>query len=83
MRFIKRTVLFDGSTPIYHLYYGNDLGDVSTLITCFPMRQSGRKGRKGAGQISALTLSVPPLATWPPALKDAICAGAIVVRVPR
>jgi glyoxalase family protein len=45
--------------PIYHLYYGNDLGEESTLITCFPMRQSGRVGRKGNGQISALALSVP------------------------
>jgi glyoxalase family protein len=45
--------------PIYHLYYGNDLGQESTLITCFPMRQSGRMGRKGNGQISALALSVP------------------------
>jgi N-methylhydantoinase A/oxoprolinase/acetone carboxylase beta subunit len=27
-----------------------------------------------------LTLAVPPLATWPAALRDAVCGGAIVVR---
>src|SRR6201986_2519765 len=56
---VKKTALYDGDEPIYHLYYGNDHGEESTLITCFPMRQSGRKGRKGSGQIKALALSVP------------------------
>jgi N-methylhydantoinase A/oxoprolinase/acetone carboxylase beta subunit len=27
-----------------------------------------------------LTLAVPPLATWPPGLREEVCAGAIVVR---
>jgi glyoxalase family protein len=56
---VKKTALYDGNYPIYHLYYGNDLGDESTLVTCFPMRQSGRKGRKGTGQIDSLALSIP------------------------
>ena len=43
LKSVKKTALYDGDEPIYHLYYGNDLGDESTLITCFPMRQSGRK----------------------------------------
>lgn len=59
LKSVKKTALYDGDEPIHHLYYGNDLGDVSTLITCFPMRQSGRKARKGSGQISVLALSVP------------------------
>ena len=59
LKSVKKTALYDGDEPIHHLYYGNDLGDVSTLITCFPMRQSGRKARKGSGQISTLALSVP------------------------
>jgi len=59
LKSVKKTALYDGEEPIHHLYYGNDLGDVSTLITCFPMRQSGRRARKGSGQISVLALSVP------------------------
>ncbi len=60
LKSIKKTALYDGDEPILHLYYGNEMGeDEGTLITCFPMRQSGRKARPGAGQISAVALSVP------------------------
>tara|TARA_R110001583_G_scaffold182192_5_gene339835 strand:+ start:8866 stop:9816 length:951 start_codon:yes stop_codon:yes gene_type:complete len=59
LKSIKKTGLYDGAEPIYHLYYGNDLGEESTLITCFPFRQSGRKGRAGSEQITTLSLSVP------------------------
>jgi glyoxalase family protein len=59
LRSVKKTVLFDGKTPIYHLYYGNETGDPGTLITSFPFRQSGLKARKGAGQVKELALSVP------------------------
>jgi glyoxalase family protein len=56
---VKKTVLFDGKTPIYHLYYGNRAGDVSTLLTSFPFRQAGVMGRRGSNQIKRLNLSVP------------------------
>src|SRR5215510_13049757 len=59
LKSVKKTALYDGDVPIYHLYYGNDLGEESTLVTTFPMRQSGRKARKGTGQIRTLSLSVP------------------------
>jgi glyoxalase family protein len=59
LKSVKKTALYDGDEPIHHLYYGNDLGDVGTLITCFPMRQSGRKARRGTGQISTVALSIP------------------------
>ena len=59
LKSVKKTALYDGVVPIYHLYYGNDLGQESTLVTTFPMRQSGRKGRRGTGQTSALSLSIP------------------------
>ena len=62
LRSVKKTVLFDGTAPIYHLYYGNETGDPSTLVTTFPMRQSGRKGRRGSGQVKILGLSVPSTA---------------------
>jgi len=59
LKSVKKTALYDGEVPIYHLYFGNDLGEESTLVTTFPMRQSGRKARKGTGQIRMLSLSVP------------------------
>lgn len=59
LKSVKKTALYDGDVPIYHLYYGNDLGEESTLVTTFPMRQSGRKARRGTGQVRILSLSVP------------------------
>jgi glyoxalase family protein len=69
---VKKTALYDGNYPIRHFYYGNDLGEESTLVTCFPMKQSGRRGRKGTGQIRPLMLSVPvsSLGYWEARLKD-------------
>src|SRR6478735_1915328 len=57
LKSVKKTALYDGDEPILHLYYGNDTGDVSRLITCFPMRHSGRKARKGSGQICTVCRS--------------------------
>jgi glyoxalase family protein len=72
MKSVKKTALYDGTVPIYHLYYGNDMGDESTLITSVPMRQSGRMGRKGSGQIKTISLSVPgeALSYWKSRLAD-------------
>ena len=63
LKSVKKTALYDGDVPIYHLYYGNDTGAESTLITTFPMRQSGRLGRRGTNQAKALMLSIPETAT--------------------
>jgi glyoxalase family protein len=52
-------VLFDGALPIYHLYYGNRTGDLSTILTSFPYRQAGWMGRRGTNQLRTLNLSVP------------------------
>jgi glyoxalase family protein len=72
LKSVKKTALYDGDVPIYHFYYGNDLGEESTLVTTFPMRQSGRKGRRGTGQIRILSLSVPQsaLGFWRKRLTD-------------
>jgi len=59
LRCVKKTALYDGQYPVYHLYYGNGIGTESTLVTCFPMRQSGRMGRRGNGEISTLSLAIP------------------------
>lgn len=59
MRFIKRTVLFDGSVPIYHLYYSNADGDPSSVLTTFPWAQAGLHGTRGTNQAREVQLSVP------------------------
>ena len=59
LRFIKKTVLFDGGLPIYHLYYSNANGDPSAVITTFPWKQAGLVGRPGTNQARECNLSVP------------------------
>jgi len=58
-RLVKRTMFYDGPVPMYHLYFGNELGDAGTLFTTFPVRQAGLKGRRGNGQISAVSYNAP------------------------
>jgi glyoxalase family protein len=59
LKSVKKTVLFDGEIPIYHLYYGNENGDASTLLTAFPYGQAGWMGKRGTNQAKQLNLSVP------------------------
>jgi glyoxalase family protein len=59
LKSVKKTVLFDGEIPIYHLYYGNGLGNPSTLLTAFPYRQAGWMGKRGTNQAKSLNLAVP------------------------
>jgi glyoxalase family protein len=59
LKSVKKTVLFDGEIPVYHLYYGNRVGDGSTLLTSFPYRQAGLMGKRGSNQAKSLNLSVP------------------------
>lgn len=59
LRFVKRTVLFDGRTPIYHLYYSNANGDPSSVVTTFPWAQAGMFGKRGTNQAREVLLSVP------------------------
>ena len=72
LKSVKKTALYDGDVPIYHLYYGNDVGLESTLVTTFPMRQSGRVGRRGTNQTKVLMLAVPDnaLGYWRDRLRD-------------
>lgn len=58
LRCVKKTVLYDGRVPIYHLYYGNGLGKESTLITSFAFRSDGRVARPGSGQVKTISCSV-------------------------
>ncbi|MEE2982586.1 MAG: glyoxalase [Pseudomonadota bacterium] len=59
LKSVKKTAFYDGPMPIYHLYYGNDAGEESSLLTSFPMAHTGVKGRKGSGQVSYVSLSIP------------------------
>ncbi len=59
LRFLKKTALYEGEVPIYHLYYGNAHGDPGAVLTSQPMRQQGVLGRLGANQIGRLNLSIP------------------------
>jgi glyoxalase family protein len=58
LRSVKKTVLFDGEIPVYHLYYGNATADASTLLTAFPYRQAGWMGKRGNNQAKVINLSV-------------------------
>lgn len=73
LRSIKKTVLFDGTLPIYHLYYANANGDASSVLTTFPFRQAGIMGRRGSNQVKTINLSVPSgsLDFWQKRLTDA------------
>jgi len=57
-RMIKQTVLFDGTAPIYHLYYANKNAEVGTVMTTFPFKQAGVYGRRGSGQVDVTSYSV-------------------------
>ncbi|MFN7089345.1 MAG: glyoxalase [Allorhizobium sp.] len=56
---IKRTVLFDGTIPVYHLYYGAKSGDPSTIVTTFPFKKPGIYGKRGTNQSKIIQLSIP------------------------
>ncbi|TNC47280.1 glyoxalase [Rubellimicrobium rubrum] len=59
MKSVKKTVLFDGTLPVYHLYYSNETGDPSTVVTTFPFRKLGVYGRRGTNQSKTIMLSIP------------------------
>ena len=71
-------MLFDGEIPIYHLYYGNEHGDGSTLLTAFPYRQAGWVGKRGSNAARSLNLTVPAasIGYW----ADRLRAAGIAVR---
>lgn len=56
---VKRTVLFDGVLPVYHLYYGAKNGDASTIITTFPFKKPGVYGRRGSNQSKVVMQAIP------------------------
>jgi len=59
LNLVKRTLLYDGKEPVYHLYFSDRLGSPGNLTTTFPWRRTGRKAKSGSGQISLTSYSVP------------------------
>jgi len=57
LRLVKRTVNFDDPGS-YHLYYGDEVGRPGTVLTFFPWPLA-RLGRRGAGQATVTSFSVP------------------------
>ena len=64
LRLVKQTVNFD-APHVWHLYYGDEAGSPSSLLTFFPW-PGVAQGREGAGMTSATAFSVPPesLSFW-------------------
>jgi glyoxalase family protein len=59
LRLVKKTVNFDNH-HVYHFYYGDQLGTPGTIWTTFPYSGRGVPvGRKGAGQVTVTSFSVP------------------------
>ena len=59
MRLVKKTVNFDDPHR-YHFYYGDGVGRPGTILTFFAWGDSSaRKGRRGTGQVTTISLSVP------------------------
>ena len=57
LRLVKQTVNFD-APETYHLYYGDEKGSPSSLLTFFPW-PGVPQGRQGAGMTTATAFSVP------------------------
>jgi glyoxalase family protein len=57
LRLVKQTVNFD-APDTYHLYYGDEQGRPSSLLTFFPW-PGVHQGRQGAGMTTATAFSVP------------------------
>jgi glyoxalase family protein len=57
LRLVKKTINFD-APDVYHLYYGNETGSPGTIMTFFPFLGMP-KGRKGKGQLTVTSFSIP------------------------
>jgi glyoxalase family protein len=69
LRLVKQTVNFD-APHVWHLYYGDEQGSPSSILTFFPWPGVSR-GREGAGLTTATSFSVPKesLGFWSQHLK--------------
>jgi catechol 2,3-dioxygenase-like lactoylglutathione lyase family enzyme len=70
LRLVKLTINFD-DPGTYHLYYGDGIGHPGTILTFFPWPKAP-KGRRGTGQVAAISFAVPDgsIAYWIARLKE-------------
>lgn len=57
LRLVKKTINYD-APEVYHLYYGNETGTPGTILTFFPY-PGIPQGRKGKGQLTVTSFSIP------------------------
>lgn len=57
LRLVKKTINFD-APEVYHLYFGNERGAPGTILTFFPY-PGIPQGRKGKGQLTTTSFSIP------------------------
>ncbi len=57
LRRVKKTVNFD-APDVYHLYYGDEVGNAGSVMTYFPFPDMNR-GARGAGEVAETVFSVP------------------------
>ncbi|HEX3036469.1 MAG TPA: ring-cleaving dioxygenase [Thermodesulfobacteriota bacterium] len=57
LRLVKLTVNYD-DPGTYHFYYGDETGRPGTILTFFPW-PGARRGRRGTGQVTVTSFSVP------------------------
>jgi glyoxalase family protein len=57
LRLVKKTINFD-APDVYHFYYGDETGHPGTILTFFPFAGIP-KGRKGKGQLTVTSFSIP------------------------
>ncbi len=57
LRLVKKTINFD-APDVYHFYYGDEVGHPGTILTFFPFAGIP-KGRKGKGQLTVTSFSIP------------------------
>ena len=57
LRLVKKTINFD-RPEVYHLYFGNEIGQPGTVITFFPWAKQ-LKGRIGTGQVGVTNYVIP------------------------
>ncbi|MDA4136813.1 MAG: ring-cleaving dioxygenase [Thaumarchaeota archaeon] len=57
LRLVKLTVNYD-DPQTYHIYYGDEDGHPGTILTFFPW-PGAPKGRKGSGQLTVTSFSIP------------------------
>jgi glyoxalase family protein len=57
LRLVKKTINLD-RPEVYHLYFGNETGQLGTVITFFPWAKQ-LKGRVGTGQVGVTNHVIP------------------------